>query len=121
MGTSTIKITGLLIKITQERAEEVKTYIFNQSNDFAHHNHWNCNHGNYHCNNQNVLLPPQGHGYNNRNGFGNNENAPSNFGPPVTIINNYINNNYAAAPPPVKSRAIKRNFKNENDTDSDEY
>jgi hypothetical protein len=26
MGTSTIKITGLLIKITKERAEEVKTY-----------------------------------------------------------------------------------------------
>jgi hypothetical protein len=68
-----------------------------------------------------VLLPPQGHGYNNINGFGNNENAPSNFGPPVTIINNYINNNYAAAPSPVKSSAIKRNFENENDTDSDEY
>jgi hypothetical protein len=100
--------------------------IFNQSNDFAHHNYWNCNHGNYHCNNQNVSLPPQGHGYSNRNGFGNNENAPSNFGPPVTIINNYTNNKYAAAPPPVKSGAIKRNFEHENsldlcDTDSDEY
>jgi hypothetical protein len=102
--------------------------IFNQSNDFAHHNHWNCNHGNYHCNNQNMSLPPQCHGYSNRNGFGNNENVPSNFGPPVTIINNYnyINNNYAAAPPPVKSGAIKRNFEHENsldlcDTDSDEY
>jgi hypothetical protein len=84
--------------------------IFNQINDFTHHNQWNCNHGNNHCNNQNVLLPSQGRGYNNRNGYGNNENAPSNFGPPVTIINNHINNNYAAAPPPVKSSAIKRNF-----------
>jgi hypothetical protein len=74
-----------------------------------------------------MSLPPQGHGYSNINGFGNNDNAPSNFGPSVTIINNYINNNYAAAAPPlVKSGAIKRNFEHENsldlcDTDSDEY